>query len=53
MLNAYRVVFNTCGVVLQMPLPWGQIWVTNPLQIPTYSPTWGRWGLTMIGALHW
>ena len=53
MLNAYRVVFNTCRVVVQMPLPWGQIWVTNPLQIPTYSPTWGRWGLTMIGALYY
>ena len=52
MLNAYRVVFNTCRVVVQMPLPWGKIWVTNPLQIPTYSLTWGRWGLTMIGALN-
>ena len=26
---------------MQMPLPWGQILVTNPLQIPTCCPTWG------------
>ena len=23
----------------------------NPLQIPTHCPTWGRWGVTLIGAL--
>ena len=22
------------------------------LQIPTCCPTWGRWGVTLIGALH-
>ena len=28
--------------VLQMPLLWGRVWLTNPLQIPTRCLTWGR-----------
>jgi len=36
--------------MLQMPLPWGLGWVTNPLKIPICCPTWGRWGVTFTGA---
>ena len=48
---AFKIVFNAFRVVVQMPLPWGQILVTNSLQIPTCCPTWGRWGMKMIDAL--
>ena len=34
----------------QMLQPWGQNYTDKSLQIPTHCPTWGRWGLTMIGA---
>ena len=30
----------------------GTNYVDKSLQIPTHCPKWGRWGLTMIGALH-
>ena len=29
----------------------GTKYADKSLQIPTHFPTWGRWGLTMIGAL--
>ena len=29
----------------------GRNYADKSLQIPTHCPTWGRWGLTMIGAL--
>ena len=47
---AFKIVLDAFRVVVQMPLPWGQILVTNPLQIPTCCPIWGGWGMTMIGA---
>ena len=28
----------------------GTKYANKSLQIPTHCPTWGRWGLTMIGA---
>ena len=31
----------------------GTKYTDKSLQIPTRCPTWGRWGLTMIGALYW
>ena len=30
----------------------GTKYADKSLQIPTHCPTWGRWGLTMIGALE-
>ena len=27
--------------ILQMPLAWGRVWVTNPLQTSTRCPAWG------------
>ena len=35
-----------------MPDPSGEIVRQNPVLIPTPGPQWGRWGMTLIGALH-
>ena len=37
----WSAIFN----LLQIPLPWGLVWVTNPLLIPICYLTWSRWGL--------
>ena len=41
---------RTTKILGQMPQPWGQIMLTN-LYKSLSNATWGRWGLTMIGAL--
>ena len=44
-------VFRMRTLVIQYPDPWGKPAIPNKENSPSY-PGWGRWGLTLIGALH-
>ena len=39
-------------ILVQMPPTLETNHADNLLQMPTHSPTWDKWGLTMIGALQ-
>ena len=45
--RSYIIKFGVC----QMADPSGEIVWQNPALIPTPDPQWGRWGMTLIGAL--